>query len=203
MSTQPHSFLKPEQYLAMDREADARSEYYDGEMFAMAGGTGAHSNLNLMLALVVGNRLNRQQCRMFGSDMRIQVSATGLYTYADFAVVCGESQFADKRTDTLLNPVLIAEVLSPSTEVYDRTDKFAHYRTIPALKYYVLVSQDRVLVETYTHVDSQWALSAAAEPGDLVQFPAIQVEFPVDQLYDGVELPPSAPSRWPKRITPE
>ena len=199
MSTLPKPFLSPEQYLEIERSAEIKSEYYEGEMFAMSGGTMAHSALQAALALVVGGRLNRENCVMLSSDIRIRVSATGLYTYPDFAIVCGEPAFADGHPDTLLNPVLVAEVLSKSTESYDRAAKFAHYRTIESLKHYVLVSQDHMLVEVFTRVGSQWDLSAATDAGDIVHLPAIQVEFPIELLYVGIKLSDPTPSRWPRK----
>jgi Uma2 family endonuclease len=201
MSTLSSPLLTPEQYLKIDRAAETKSEYFEGRMFAMSGGPLAHSALQAALSLVVGQRLNRSRCTMLGSDMRIQVSATGLYTYPDFAVVCGEPQFADGERDTLLNPIVVAEVLSPSSERYDRAAKFAHYRTLEYLRHYVLVSQDGILVEVFSRAGSQWDLSAATEPGDIVRLSAIQVEFPVELLYEGIRLSDTGPSRWPKNRT--
>ena len=120
MSTMPRRFLTPEQYLEIDRAAEVKSEYYNGEMFAMAGGSWTHSVLASALSRVVGSRLDRRKCMSSSSDIRIQVGATGLYTYPDFVVVCGAPMLADKHGDILLNPSVVAEVLSPSTESYDR-----------------------------------------------------------------------------------
>jgi Uma2 family endonuclease len=197
MSSVPRPSLTAEQYLEMERNADTKSEYYDGEMLAMAGGAASHSELQIRLALVIGKRLNLRSSRIFSSDLRVKVSATGLYTYPDLSVTCEQPRFTDERRDTLLNPALIAEVLSPSTEAYDRTDKFAHYRTIDSLTHYLLISQDRVLVELFTRAGSQWVLTVAAEPGDVVSLCAIGADFPVDELYDGIELSAGRVSRWP------
>ena len=123
MSTLPHPFLTPEQYLEIDRRAEVKSEYYNGEMFAMAGSSFPHAVLQTAFSTAVRSRIDRKNCLSVSSDMRIQVSATGLYTYPDFAVVCGTPQLADGHRDTLLNPILIAEVLSPSTASYDRAKK--------------------------------------------------------------------------------
>lgn len=188
MSTMPRTFVTAEQYLELDRAAAAKSEYYNGEMFAMAGGSFAHAVLQTALSRVVGSRLDRKKCTSLSSDMRIQVSATGLYTYPDFAVVCGAPLFADRHRDTLLNPVLVAEVLSPSTESYDRAKKFEHYRTIESLKHCVLVSQSTMLVEVFTLEDGRLDFRGASEEGEIVRLPAIAVEFPVEELYEGVDL---------------
>lgn len=199
MASVPRRFLSEEQYLAIERAAERKSEYYNGEMYAMAGGTSPHSRLQQALARVVGNRLDLARCGTHGSDMRVRVSATGLYAYPDFSVVCGEERFADDHRDVLLNPVVIAEVLSESSESYDRGTKFAHYRTIDTLRHYVLVSQWEPLVEVFNREDDRWYLTASRAPQGTVQLPAIQVEFPVGELYEGVKLADPPASR-PKPI---
>ena len=198
MSSLPCPFLTPEQYLEIERKAETRSEYYNGEMFAMSGGTLQHSRLQTALSRVIGTRLDLGNCGTVGSDMRVRVSATGLYTYPDFAVVCGDARLADGHRDVLLNPVVVAEVLSESTESYDRGAKFAHYRTIGTLRHYVLVSQWEVLVEVFTLEADRWYLTTA-RTGEVVQLPAIDLEFPVDELYQGVQLADPPASR-PKPI---
>ena len=199
MASLPRPFLSQEQYLAIERAAETKSEYYNGEMFATAGGTSPHSRLQMALALVVGRRVDRERCAVHGSDMRVRVSATGLYAYPDFSVVCGEERFADDHWDVLLNPVVIAEVLSESSESYDRGAKFAHYRTIDTLRHYVLVSQWEPLVEVFTREGDRWYLTSSRTPQGTVQLPAIQVEFPVEELYEGVKLADPPASR-PKPI---
>jgi Uma2 family endonuclease len=189
MSGAPLPYLTPEQYLEIDRAAAVKSEYYNGAMFTIAGGSVAHSRLQLALARAVGNRLDLRKRMDVSSDMRIRVSATGLYTYPDYAVVCGPPALADKHKDTLLNPVFIAEVLSPSSVSYDRGQKFRHYRAIETLRHYMLVSQDRMLVEVFTLAADGLDYATASKEGELVRLPAIGVEFPVEELYVGVELP--------------
>lgn len=203
MSTMPRPFLTPEQYLEIDRAAEVKSEYYKGEMFAMAGGTGTHGILLTALPLVVGSRLDRRKCSML-TDVRVQVSATGLYTYPDFVVACGELRYADAHRDVLLNPLVVAEVLSESTESYDRGKKFDHYRTIDSLRHYILVSQSTMLVEVFTIGDGGLDLSVASEPGDIVRLPAIGVEFPIEELYEGIDLTKAleARGRKPRAATP-
>ena len=189
MSGAPLPYLTPEQYLEIDRAAALKSEYYNGEMFAMAGGSLAHAMLSAAVGAVIGSRLDRTKCSLLSSDMRILVPSTGLYTYPDYAVVCGPAVLADKHKDTLLNPVVIAEVLSPSSVSYDRGQKFRHYRAIETLRHYVLVSQDRMLVEVFTLAADSLDYATASKEGELVRLPAIGVEFPVEELYVGVELP--------------
>jgi Uma2 family endonuclease len=198
MSTVPRPFLTPEQYLEIDRRAEVNSEYYNGEMFEMAGGSFPHAVLHTALSTAVRSRIDRKNCLSVSSNMRIQVSATGLYTYPDFAVVCGTPQLADGHRDTLLNPVLIAEVLSPSTASYDRAKKFEHYRTIESLRHYVLVSQETMLVEVFTVEAGRLNFSAASDPGELVRLPEIGVEFPVEELYEGLDVSEALRLRPPK-----
>src|SRR5436190_10717366 len=159
MSSVPKTFLTPEQYLEIERKAEYKSEYFRGEMFAMAGGTLAHS---LLVGNVMGNlwpRARARSCRTCNSDMRVHIPATGLYTYPDVIVVCGEPQLLDGRNDTLLNPTLIVEVLSPSTEAYDRGRKFEHDRSLDSLQEYLLLSCERVSADLFTRQpDGRWLL---------------------------------------------
>lgn len=134
----PH--LTPLEYLAVERAAPTKSEFYDGEMFAMAGGTAVHSLIGTNAAIEFGNKLRGKKCVPYNADLRIQVQATGLFTYPDLSVICGPLQFADADDDTVLNPSVLVEVLSPSTEAYDRGQKFLQYRQIPTLREYLLVS---------------------------------------------------------------
>jgi Uma2 family endonuclease len=146
VSTQPKSFLTPEQYLEIERPAERKSEYYNGEMFAMAGAKRAHNLLVTNLLAGLHRQLRSRPCEVYPSDMRVRVSATGLYTYPDIVAVCGEQQFLDDTEDTLLNPGLLVEVLSPSTEAYDRGRKFEQYKTLDSLREYMLVASERIHV---------------------------------------------------------
>jgi Uma2 family endonuclease len=150
MSTQAKIFLAPKQYLEIERQAERKSEYWQGEMFALAGADEPH---NLLVTNINGQlytQLRSSACRIYSNDMRVRVSATGLYTYPDILVVCGVPQFLDGRRDTLLNPALIVEVLSPLTEAYDRGRKFEHYQSIDSLKQYVLAASERVHADLFT-----------------------------------------------------
>jgi Uma2 family endonuclease len=150
--------LTEEQYLQIERQAAIKSEFHDGQMFAMAGGSPNHS----LLANRVGALLYRQipaECRAFDAGLRIKVASAGLYTYADCSVLCGEPQFSGPQQDGVLNPLLIVEVLSPSTEGYDRVKKFELYRTIESFREYLIVHQDRRHVEHYSkQEDGSWLL---------------------------------------------
>jgi Uma2 family endonuclease len=190
MSTVPTQLLTPQEYLARERAADFRSEFYAGEMFAMAGASWKHTLIKDNLAREAGNQLKDGPCRVVTSDLRVKVDATGLYTYPNVVVVCDEPQFEDTVQDTLLNPRTIVEVLSDSTEKYDRGAKFGHYRQLPSVQEYVLVAQDRTLVERYLRqADGTWVLTAYSDPAQTFVFESIPVRIPLADIYRGVEFP--------------
>jgi Uma2 family endonuclease len=183
MASMPVSPLTEEQYLHLEREAETKSEFHDGQMFAMAGGSPNHS----LLANRMGALLDRQMppgCRTFNSDLRIKVAAAGLYTYADCSVICGDLQYANDQRDVILNPLLIVEVLSPSTEGYDRGKKFELYRTIPTFREYLLVHQDRPHVEHYSRQDDgSWLLRDHKELNDVLAIARLNIQIPLADLY--------------------
>jgi Uma2 family endonuclease len=179
----------PEQYLALERKAPEKHEYYDGEIFAMAGASREHN-------LIVGNlhgelraQLLDRPCEAYMSDMRLLVSATGLYTYPDVTAVSGEPQFEDIEVDTLLNPNVIVEVLSPSTEAHDRGRKFAHYRRLESLREYVMVAQDQVHVERYTRQGNEWLLTELSRLEDTLRLESIGCTVALHRLYAKVQFP--------------
>ena len=189
MSTQSKTFLTPEQYLEIERKAEFKSEYYNGEMFAMSGARAGHNSLVWNLVSGLGSQLRGGPCRGYSNDMRVRVSATGLYTYPDLVIVCGEPQFLDETRDTLLNPTLIVEVLSPSTESYDRGRKFDHYQSVPSLQQYVLVSADRMHVDWYTRqVKAPWLYASAGKPEESIDLDSIGCRLQLADLYEGVDL---------------
>lgn len=193
MSTVPKRLLSPQEYLAQERLADLRSEFYRGEMFAMAGATWDHTLVKDNIAREAGNQLKGGPCRVLTSDLRVKVNATGLYTYPDIVVVCEEPQFEDEVLDTLLNPRTIVEVLSDSTEKYDRGLKFAHYRQLPSVQEYVLVAQDRPLVERYVRqADGTWVLTAFNDLAQTFAFGSLPVQIALTEIYRGVEFPETA-----------
>lgn len=189
MSIQPKTRLTPEQYLEIERQAEYKSEYFNGEIFAFAGATESH-------VVIVGNvsanfhaQLRNKKCKTYTNDMRVKVNTTGLYTYPDIVVVCGVPKFEDDHRDTLLNPVVIIEVLSPSTENYDRGTKFEHYRTINSLSDYILVAQNKIHVEHYVRQsDRSWLFSEFKSFEDKFQIESIGCELVVEAIYEKVEL---------------
>ena len=189
MSSLPTTFITPEQYLEIERRAEFKSEYFQGEMFAMSGGRQAHNRLAFNFSVEVGSQLRGGPCRGYNSDMRVHIPATGLYTYPDVVVACGQPQFLDAVQDTLLNPTLIVEVLSPSTEAYNRGRKFEHYRSLDSLREYLLISSERISVDLFTRqADGKWLLSSADRMDASLDLQSIGATLALAGLYDGIEL---------------
>lgn len=189
MSTQPKTLLTPEQYLEIERKAEYKSEYFNGEMFAMAGAKEAHNLVAIHIARELDQQLRSRPCRAYPSDMRVRVSPGGLYTYPDVIALCGEPRFLDDQRDTLLNPGLIVEVLSPSTEAYDRGRKFESYKSIDSLSEYLLVAADRVHADLYTRqVDGRWLLTSADKLEDSLTLESVGAELKLADLYEKVEF---------------
>lgn len=190
MSTVPKCSLSPQEYLAQERRAEFKSEYLRGEVFAMAGASYEHTLIKDNTARKAGNQLEDGPCSVLTSDMRVKVSVTGLYTYPDIAIVCDEPQFEDEVFDTLLNPRALVEVLSDSTEKYDRGAKFAHYRQIPSLQEYVLIAQDQALVERYVRqADGSWLLTVFDNLSQTFAFASVPARIPLTEIYRGVTFP--------------
>ena len=189
MSTAPVQRLTPQEYLRQEREATFKSEYFRGEMFAMAGASRVH---NLIVANVIreaGNVLKGRPCEVYPSDLRVLIEATGLYTYPDVTVTCDQPKFEDAHHDSLTNPRLIVEVLSDSTEAYDRGKKWAHYRQIRSLREYVLISTNRFSVESYVRGDDgQWTFREMADPHGDATFESMGIAIPMAEIYRHIAL---------------
>ncbi len=180
-----------DEYLAFERDSPTKHEYFDGEVFAMAGATVPHNLVASNALRNLGNALVDRPCIVLGSDTRV-VCPTGLRTYPDVVAVCGPPQYEDGRRDNLLNPIVIVEVLSPSTERYDRGKKFEHYRTISSLREYVLIASDRKSIDHFARQDAgtQWLLTSFSGEQDVVNFPALEVGIPIAEIYAKVEFLP-------------
>lgn len=203
MSALRKSKLTALEYLAIENAAAFKSEFFDGEMFPMhqaappqnmAGATPAHNVIRENLSVEIGSRLKGSGCRTVSSDQRLLVEETGLYTYPDLMVIRGEWEFAEGDANTVLNPVAIVEVLSPSTERYDRGAKFRNYQQIPSLIEYVLVSQDEAVCERFVRqADDSWALTFFVGLSDTLVFTTVPVHVPLADIYTGVTLPAQPP----------
>ncbi len=186
---EPKPLLSPEAYLELERKAEFKSEYYKGEVFAMSGARRNHVVLTHRFASLLSDALVERGCVTLPTDMRVHIPTSGLYTYPDIAVVCGEEEYLDDTFDTLLNPVLLVEVLSESTEDYDRGRKFAFYRQIPSLREYVLVAQDRKAVEAHRlNERDNWELFEASGDGASLTLESVGVRVELDTLYRQVRF---------------
>ena len=189
MSAIPKTKLTPQDYLDFERKTEIKHEYFDGEIFAMAGAKFNHNKIVGNLTGLCWQALKGKDCSVLPADMRVFVPATGLYTYPDLVVVCGEPEFQDEVFDTLLNPVLLIEVLSDSTEGYDRGKKFQHYRSIESLNEYILVSQDEARIEKYVkHGDGFWLLSEAVGLNSAIEFSSIECRIPLSEVYNKIDF---------------
>ena len=175
MSYQRKTLLTPEEYLAIERKAEIKHEYFAGEMFAMVGASKRHNLITANIIRVLGNQLLERPCNVYPSDMRVKVNATGKYTYPDVVVACAVEKFDDAENDTLLNPVVIIEVLSESTEAYDRGKKFEQYQNIESLTEYLLIAQDPYRIEQYVRQNNrEWRYSEYHNSEDIVKMVVIQ-----------------------------
>jgi Uma2 family endonuclease len=191
MPALPTTHYTPQQYLALEREAEYKSELINGQIYAMSGASREH---NLIAGNVFGelrSQLKGRPCEAYTSDMRVEVSPTGMYTYPDVTVVCNSPRFEDDHVDTLLNPSVIVEVLSPSTEAYDRGEKFAHYRRLDSLTDYLLVSQDKARVEHFVRHGTrrnQWVLTEISGLDGVLRLASIGCDVSLSEIYARVSI---------------
>ncbi len=184
----PKTLISEEDYLEEERKALNKSEYYQGEIFAMAGATKEHNKIVASIILAVGGHLRRKGCFIFSSDQRVHNQENSLYTYPDVTIVCDEEKYLDEEFDTLLNPTVIVEVLSPSTEDYDRGTKFKLYRSIPSLKNYILVNSAEYAAEIYTRIENdEWVLHTTKEKDGFIHISAIDYDLFLKDIYAQVE----------------
>ena len=188
------TYLSPEEYITLERKAiptyhTVRSEYVKGKIIAMSGATRAHNLISGNFFAVLHNQLKGGACETYKGEMRVSTPKTSSYFYPDIVVVCDEPRFEDDVFDTVLNPIVLVEVLSPSTETYDRGEKFSHYRQIESLKEYILVSQERVNVERYLRKPDEWGLTFFEDINDALSIASIQCELPLLEVYDRVTFP--------------
>lgn len=189
MATNPKHFLTPQEYLEIERKATEKSEYLAGEMFLMSGASREHNLITFNLVGSLQRQLRGKNCEGYAGDMRVYVPATGLYAYPDLVVACGEPQFLDEHFDTLLNPTVIIEVLSPSTADYDRGGKFKHYRSIETLAEYLMFAQDEMRAEHHAkQANGSWLLTDYVSPQSAISLRSIDCALSFADVYEKVKL---------------
>jgi Uma2 family endonuclease len=180
-----------EDYFALEAASNVKHEFLDGQIYAMAGGTPDHAALAASVIGLLFQQLRKTRCRVYDADLRVRVPASGLVTYPDVTVVCGPRERDTKDPNAIVNPTLIVEVLSPSTEEYDRGDKFEHYKTIASLRQYVVVSHSERCVDVWARGDDgSWTCQTAREP-QTAEFSSIGARLEVKELYDTAQEPPA------------
>ena len=188
MSANPTTFMTLEEYLGRELESEEKYEYFNGEVFAIARPSARHTWIVANIVVEFGRQLKGKPCRLSSSELRLRVTPTGLYTYPDVMVICGNVEVAAEQKDTVLNPVVIVEVLSPSTQDYDRGQKFQHYRTLPSLIDYLIVAQDEPRVEHWTRQsENRGLLTDFAGLGQVIQLASINCILPLAEIYDKIE----------------
>ncbi len=181
--------FSPAEYLILERTSAYRSEYFQGEIFAMAGGTPRHSKLKTNLIIALGVPLRGHSCTLYDSDLRILVDQTGLYTYPDASIACGPLELADGQPDVVFNPTVLFEVFSDSSEAYDRGQKFGNYRQIESLREYVLVSQKEVLVERFErNPNNTWTMTESRGIDSQLALTSVGITIQLREIYDKVDF---------------
>ncbi len=192
MTAQPQEKNKmtPREYLTRERSSfDIKHEFFNGEIFAMVGAGRNHNRINVNLTRELGNdfKANQFACDLFSNDMRVKIEDS--YAYPDIVIFCGDAKFEDNEFDTLTNPVIIMEILSDSTEAFDRGDKFAYYRVIPTLKEYILISQKKIRVEQFIlRDDNKWEYRSYEGTNLVLNMESIQCELPLSEIYLNVKF---------------
>lgn len=188
VAVKPLKTITPDEYLKRERKAAQKSEYYAGEVFAMAGATPNHNRIARNVLTELNEGLRGQKCETFGSDQRLYIKKNGLYTYPDVMAVCGRIEFDSRDKDSITNPVLIVEVLSPSTANYDRGGKFELYRDIPTFAEYVLIHQDKIHIEHHLRDDrGRWLLTEYKESQAELPFESVGLSIPLARVYERVD----------------
>jgi Uma2 family endonuclease len=187
MAVEPTRYLNVQDYLRLERQAETRSEYLDGEMVAMTGGGLRHGVIIGNLVGAIGRQLKERPCRVVPNDLRVRIPSANIYTYPDVVVVCGEPRLEDAFADTLLNPSVLIEVLSPSTEAHDRGSKLKWYQSLDSLSEYLLVVQKAPRIERYSrHGDDGWLYTAVEGLEAVLPLPSLQIELALAEVYDKV-----------------
>lgn len=187
MSAIPKTLLSAEDYLSFERESEFHHEYYRGEIFQMSGASREHNLIVTNSVTSINSQLRGRPCETYSNDMRVHTPATGLYTYPDVVVVCGEPEFSDSEFDTLLNPIVLIEVLSPSTADYDRGKKFWHYQSIESLREYLLIAQDEIKIEhLIKQPDGRWKVFEYNSLDTKIELPSVEIALEASEIYEKV-----------------
>lgn len=189
MVAQLKATVTEEEYLAQERAGDTRHEYHRGKIVAMVGASREHNLIVTDTSRCLSTQLRKRPCELYSNDMRLRIAALGKYFYPDITVICGEPRFADDYVDNLLNPTVVIEVLSPSTEAHDRGEKFESYRTVESLREYLLIAQDRYHLDHFVRQDDgSWLLNDASGLESVIHLPSIGCELPLAEVYEKVTV---------------
>ena len=180
-------WISEQEYLEFEKDSDIKYEYFEGEIFAMAGASERHNLIVSNVIISLGSQLKGKNCRVYPSDMRLKIEKTGLYTYPDIMIVCGQRKFNNDKPETILNPDVIIEVLSDSTETYDRGKKFEHYRNLDSLREYVLISQNFEKFEKYYKTDNRWIFSYTDKNNTSIMLESVNCELNHLEIYDKID----------------
>lgn len=193
---QTENLYTPEDYLEMERKSEIRHEFIDGEIFEMAGAGKRHNQISANLIRLIGNQILDRDCNIYANDMRVRIASTDKYTHPDIVGICGEEDFEDENEDTILNPLLLIEILSKSTEAYDRGTKFEFYQTIESFNEYLLITQEPFRVEQFIRQDGNiWTYLEFRRPEHIIQLSSIDCTLSLQDIYHKVE------QKFPKEVT--
>ena len=190
MSSLPKPYFTPEEYLERERRTEEKNEYFSGEIFAMAGASRAHNLISSNVSAALTLQLRDEPCEVYVNDMRVQADRARQYSYPDVVVVCGAPQFQDGREDTLINPEVIVEVLSPSTEASDRGEKFLRYHQIPSLTDYILISQNALHIEHFAKQSDGTRRMSEVSGEEVLLLPSLGCALPLADVYSKLKLDP-------------
>lgn len=204
MQQQHFSYITHQEYLELERQSETKHEYWHGEIYAMAGASKRHTLIAANVIASLHSQLKGRTCSVHTGDLRVKVSPTGLYTYPDVVVMCDNPQYDDRVQDTVSNPTVVVEILSKSTESYDRGVKFEHYRTLESLTDYLLISQESASIEhRMRQPDNRWLLSIYQGLDSVVPIPSIGCELSLSEVYERIEWPNEDAARGWLRLVKE
>lgn len=195
MSAAEELKLTPAQYLEQERAADFKSEFVDGEVFAMSGASVNHNRIAMNVGAEIRNAFKDRPCVVLGSDMKVWMESANTFAYPDLSGRCGSLEFYDERKDIYRNPEFVIEILSDSTETYDRGDKFYRYQTVESLREYVLISQNSVAVDVYRRHEAGWLYNSIRDLNGALRLDSVECEIPLSEIYRGVDFEPASPNR--------